>query len=407
MSTGFDMHGKNHYNLNQKMLQRRLSCMLKKTISFFLILCLMLAALTGVCAEGTSADIVEIQKYGNLVLSMSGSAFLDQGFAYGDIVTVAINGQELEMPVGSNYSDVEQGSMICRVVVKPDTNEDYMILAINMGDLATTTGIATKEKTEADPGYIWHYTVEEPVTVAFSMKEKGGYYDQWVIHQLVRSENREDYPDLSDEAFANFRPVTTTGMGTGKLYRSSSPVNPEINRNHEADAAAAAAAVRTFINLADNEETMKGYEGFAESYYSGQNFICLNLGVDFSAADFRQGLAEGLRFLASSQAPYLVHCNEGKDRAGFVSAVLEALMGASAEEITADYMVTYFNYYGVQLGTEQYDIIASTNIQKTLAAAFGLESLFDGDLQASAVRYLESIGLTAEEIAAVQACLAD
>ena len=52
-----------------------------KKLSFFLILCLMLAALTGVCAEGTSADIVEIQKYGNLVLSMSGSAFLDQGFA--------------------------------------------------------------------------------------------------------------------------------------------------------------------------------------------------------------------------------------------------------------------------------------------------------------------------------------
>ena len=102
-----------------------------------------------------------------------------------------------------------------------------------------------------------------------------------------------------------------------------------------------------------------------------------------------------------------MHCNEGKDRAGFVSAVLEALMGASAEEITADYMVTYFNYYGVQLGTEQYDIIASTNIQKTLAAAFGLESLFDGDLQAAAVRYLESIGLTTEEIAAGQACLAD
>ena len=380
---------------------------MKKIFSFFLMLCLLVSVLVSVTAEDTSATVTEIQKYGNLVLSMKGSELLSQGYAYGDIVTVTLNGQELEMPVGSNYSDVDQGSMICRVVIKPDTNEDTIILAINMGDLATTTAIAEKEKTEADPGYVWHYSVEEPVTVSFAMKEQGGYYDQWVMHQLVRSENREDYPDLTDEAYANFRAVTTTGIGAGKLYRSSSPVNPEINRNHQADAAAEKAGVKTFVNLADAEETMKGYEGFADSYYSKQNYICLNLGVDFSSEEFRHGLAEGLRFIARGEAPFLVHCNEGKDRAGFVSAVIEALMGASADEITADYMVTFFNYYGVQPGTEQYDIIASSNIQKSLAAAFGMESLSSGNLQESCVSYLESIGLTADEIAGVQAKLAD
>lgn len=380
---------------------------MKKIFSFFLMLCLLVSVLVSVTAEGTSATVTEIQKYGNLVLSMKGSELLSQGYAYGDIVTVTLNGQELEMPVGSNYSDVDQGSMICRVVIKPDTNEDTIILAINMGDLATTTAIAEKEKIEADPGYVWHYSVEEPVTVSFAMKEQGGYYDQWVMHQLVRSENREDYPDLTDEAYANFRAVNTTGIGSGKLYRSSSPVNPEINRNHQADAAAEKAGVKTFVNLADAEETMKGYEGFADSYYSKQNYICLNLGVDFSSEEFRHGLAEGLRFIAKGEAPFLVHCNEGKDRAGFVSAVIEALMGASADEITADYMVTFFNYYGVQPGTEQYDIIASSNIQKSLAAAFGMESLSSGNLQESCVSYLESIGLTADEIAGVQAKLAD
>ena len=237
------------------------------------------------------------------------------------------------------------------------------------------------------------------------MKEKGGYYDQWVMHQLVRSENREDYPDLNDMEFANFRVIATTGMGEGKLYRSSSPVNPEINRSKEADAAAADAGVRTFINLADNEETMKAYEGFADSYYAKQNIIGLNLGVDFAADEFKAGLAEGFRFIAANEAPYLVHCNEGKDRAGFTAAVLEALMGASAEEITTDYMVTYYNYYGVQPGTEQYDVIAASNIQKSLAAAFEMTSIFEGDLQAAAVNYLTNIGLTAEEIAAVQANL--
>ena len=253
---------------------------------------------------------------------------------------------------------------------------------------------------------MWHYQVEEPVTVSFAMKEQGGYYDQYVTHQLTRSENREDYPDLTDEQYANFREVTAGNIGAGKLYRSSSPVNPEINRNKEADAAAAAVGVKTFINLADNEKTMKAYEGFVDSYYAGQNVICLNLGVDFSADEFKAGLAEGLRFIAKNEGPYLVHCTEGKDRAGFTSAVLEALMGATAEEITADYMVTYYNYYGVQPGTEQYDVIAARNIQKSLAAAFGMTSIFEGDLQAAAVNYLTAIGVSAEDIAAAQAHLA-
>ena len=378
---------------------------MKRTLSLLLSVCLLLALLAPALAEG-EITVTEIQKYGNLVLSLPGTAFLGMGYAYGDIVTATINGVDYEMPVGGNYSDVDQGSMICRVVIKEETNEDCMILAVNMGDLATATGIAVKEKTEADPGYVWHYQVAEPVTVAFAMKEQGGYYDQYVMHQLVRSENRVNYPDLTDEQFANFRAVTTAGMGEGRLYRSSSPVNPEINRNKEADAAAAAANIKTFINLADNEETMKGYPGFADTYYAGQAVICLNLDVDFAADDFKAGLAEGVRFIAKNEGPYLVHCTEGKDRAGFTSAVLEALMGATAEEITADYMVTYYNYYGVQPGTEQNDVIAARNIQKSLAAAFGMTSIFEGDLQAAAVNYLTAIGVSAEDIAAAQAHLA-
>lgn len=377
-------------------------------LAMAMALCLI-PAMAEVAEATATATVTEIQKYGNLVLSLKGSELLADGYAYGDVVTVTINGQDFDMPVGSNYSDVPQGSMICRVVIKEDTAEDTIILAINMGDLATTAGIATKEKIEEDPGYVWHMNegVEDPVTVAFAMKEQGGYYDQWVMNQLVRSEKREDYPDLTDAEYANFREIKAGSIAAGRLYRSSSPVNPEINRNKEADAAAAEAGVKTFINLADTAETMQAYEGFAESYYSGQNIIGLNLGVDFTAADFRAGLAEGFRFIAANDGPYLVHCNEGKDRAGFTSAILECLMGATDEEVTADYMVTFYNYYGVQPGTEQYDIVANANIRKSLATAFGLEDITGADLAKEAEEYLLEIGMTQEEIDAVRAKLAE
>ncbi|MBR4428584.1 MAG: tyrosine-protein phosphatase [Clostridia bacterium] len=383
-----------------------------KQFSRFMALALALCLCLGivpVLAEEAPVTVTEIQKYGNMVLSVSGTELLARGFAYGDVVTVSVNGQAFEMPVCTNFSDVEQGSMILRVVIKPETGEDYVLIAINMGDFATYSGVATKEKTEADPGYVWHYNegVETPVAVTVEMKEPGAYYDTWVMNQLVRSENREDYPQLTDAEYANFRAVATTGMGENKLYRASSPVNPEINRNTQADAAAKEAGIKTFINLADNDEVMRGYEGFEESYYAAQSIIALNLGVDFSADDFKAGLADGVRFIAQNEAPFLVHCNEGKDRAGFVSAVLECLMGASAEEVTADYMVTFYNYYGVEAGTEQYDAIARANIQKSLAAAFGIDSITGADLAAEAQEYLLAIGVSEEEIAAVKAKLGE
>ncbi len=378
---------------------------MKRFLSLLLSVCLLSALLAPALAQDETT-VAYINKYGNIVLSLKGSEFLAQGYAYGDIITVALNGIDYDMPVGNSYSDVDQGSMICRVEINAANGEDKVYLGINMGDFAAGTGLAVKEKTEADPGYVWHYQVAEPVAVTIAMKEKGGYYDQYVMHQLIRSENRADYPFLTDAEFANFRAVATTGMGENKLYRSSSPVNPAMNRNQEADAAAAAAGIKTFVNLADSEETMKGYEGFADSYCAKQAFVCLSLGTEFSADDFKAGLAEGVRFIARNESPYLVHCKEGKDRAGCVSAVPEALMGATAEEITTDYMVTYFNYYGVQPGTEQYEVIAASNIQKSLAAAFGMTSIFEGDLQAAAVKYLTAIGVSAEDIAAVQANLA-
>ena len=367
------------------------------------ILALLLAAalcLCCACAEegvpGVETDVTEIQKYGNLVLGISGEDMLNLGYAYGDIVAVTVGAQSLEMPVGSNYSDVDNGSLICRVVYDEAAGENRVILAINMGDLATTLGIAEKSSIDEDPGFRWDYTVDAPVVVSIAMKEKGGYADEYMIHQLTRSNERADYPDLTDEQFANFRNIATTGMGEGALYRSSSPVNPELNRSHEADEALNAAGVQTVMNLADSAETLKGYEDYANSYYAQRDVIPLNLGVDFTAADFRKGLCEGLTFLATHEGPYLVHCTEGKDRAGFVSAVLECLMGASADEVVADYMVTYYNYYGVEDGTEQYEAIVRSNISKSLAIAFGVEDIYTADLAAGAEAYLASIGLSGE-----------
>ena len=379
---------------------------MKRIICALLCLLLLPAAYAAAAPETLTCSVREIAKYGNLKLSAAASDMLNAGYACGDVIRVTIDAKAYDMPVGSSYSDVDDGSMVCRLTLTDE--EDEITLAINMGDFATAAGIAAKTAIDEEPGYRWDYAddLSVPVEVSISLLEAGGYADEYHMRQLVRTNERADYARLTDAQFANFRAVETTGMGKGALYRTSSPVNPELGRNSHADAALREAGVRTVINLADSEKAMKEYPGFAERAYSACSVIALNLSVDVQGAEFADGFAKGLRFLIQNEGPYLVHCTEGKDRAGFVSAVLECLMGASADEVVADYMTTYENYYGVQKGSERYDRIAQSNICKTLAAVFGIEDIAAADLAHEAQAYLTgTLGLSDEEVGWVKSRL--
>ncbi len=343
----------------------------------------------------TTAAVENIQKYGNVVLDLPCSTLFSTGYEYGDVLSVSFLDQKLQLPLCSNYSDVDSGT----AGIFARQTDEYVQLAINMKDFATTYGIATKV-TAVDNSVSWQPAdgVTTQVKVSVSMAEKGGYYGEYLLHQISYTKNREDYPDLSDAQFANFREVRTTGIGRGKLYRSASPVNPEYNRNTYADEAIRKAKVTTIMNLADDPDTFASYPRVYATYASQQHFIALNMGVDVEADDFKQKLAQGLRYFLLKPGVYLVHCTEGKDRAGYVVALLECLMGASYDEVAADYMTTFYNYYGITPEDERYQKILTGNLEKNLKHVFNAEDLRSTDLSAKATEYLQSIGLTDEEI---------
>ena len=147
-----------------------------------------------------------------------------------------------------------------------------------------------------------------------SLKESAEQWAKTIIRQSSFSNDRADYPKLSDAEYANFRAAETRGMGAGTLFRSSSPIDPALNRSAEADAALFEAQVRTVVNMADSEETMRQYADYSLTHYAACDVLALDMGTDFADADFRQKLTEGLRFIASHDGPYLIHCKEGKDR---------------------------------------------------------------------------------------------
>ena len=338
-----------------------------------------------------SGAVREIEKYGHAVLDISIADFEKAGFALGDTVDVVFdNGYTLSgIPYFNGYY-VDKGEAMLRAY----PGDTYLAVCINYGKLNETAGVQVGS------------------TATISLAQKGAERDTQELNSLVYTDERSDYS--SDAVFANFRAVTVGDIAEGALYRSASPVNNEHGRASYADALIQKAGVKTVLNLADHKEDIDGYlaaEDFASPYYKSLyeagSVIPLGMPVDYSSESFGADLTAGLAKLSQQPGPYLVHCTEGKDRAGFTSALLECLMGASLDEVVADYMVSYENYYGVtQAGQpEKYQLIVKNNILDMLRTIAGVEKdadLSGVDLQAAAEDYLTGFGMTAEQLTALK-----
>lgn len=330
----------------------------------------------------------------DLYLDCPTKIFLNE-FQMGDIVTVAINGYDtLEMPVVESAYDVP----IAGFALVAMKDYDYLILSVHYGHMSNILKITD---------------VVIPIEVSISMKEKGGFLFGLEMRNVQNMDYyAEIYPDLSIEEFANFREVRTTGMGQKRLYRSSNPIDPGLGRNLYADSLAKNAGVTTFINLSDSEEYAKSCQNFDSSYYSTQNVIFLDLPVYFFSQHFKGGIANGFRYMIEHDGPYLVHCTFGMDRTGFTIAVLEALMGATTEDIQADYAKTFSNYFNVvnnmhvALNEQQVDFFRAVVIRnlKAVYHAEGIDIPETGsiDWATATEKYLEKLGMTQEEISALK-----
>ena len=176
------------------------------------------------------------------------------------------------------------------------------------------------------------------------------------------------------------------------------------------------AGVAFILDLADNEEKLRGYledpafssPAFRALYDQGK-VLPVALNMNYTSVEFRQKLAEALAEMAEQPGLYLVHCTEGEDRTGYVCILLEALCGASYAELEADYMLTYDNYYGInkESDSEKYDAIVESVFLPMLQSLAGNTSagLRNTDYSVYAGQVLMSGGLTCEQIDGLKARL--
>lgn len=277
----------------------------------------------GPMLEGT---IAYYNEFGAAMLDFTEADMAEAGFTLGDVVTISVDSKEIDMPYYDGYYS-RTGEYLC---VAYPTYPSVCFTANNTGLPEELTGL------EGHP-------------VVIKMKEKGGSLDVQTALSMKYTYDRGDYGNLSDAEFANAREVIAGNIASGVLYRSSSPFCNDINRAGYVSKYLEEEMVLTVLNLADTEEKMLSYDMplYSRSLWEIGNVILCPLKADPTADDFNKRLIEALKELPSRPAPYVVHCMEGKDRTGYVCALLEGLCGAGYDEIVEDYLITYDNFYRI------------------------------------------------------------
>ena len=174
--------------------------------------------------------------------------------------------------------------------------------------------------------------------------------------------------EISLTSVHNFRDVAGPGyavlpsgsMARGLVYRSTVlSVGPEDLGILERIGVSTVVDLRTGVEIAKQPDVVPaGAEYLAIDVLSGHTSAATFTGAGtFSVEDARREMAttyerfvlgddervafgRAVRALALSTGPAIVHCTAGKDRTGWVSALLQLLAGVREEDVVADYLLT-------------------------------------------------------------------
>lgn len=323
-------------------------------------------------------EVVSVDVHGNVNLAIKTPVFTAKGFGASDIVAVNIDGYKFTAPVVKNYSDVNTGETLVRM------NGDEISIAINFGNFSKTSGAKVGSK------------------VQISLKEHYGYLNTYQTRMLKKSNERANYS--SDEVFANFREVKNGKIAEGKLYRSYNPLEND-ERGPFALKLAEENKITCIINLVDTEESCSekcSKASYYKNLFDAKKVFSVKMGSAFDTEDFNNKLKQVLLFIAEHpDEKFLIHGKEGKNRTGYVSALLLALNGASIKEITDDYMLSFENFYGVKKNFQQYELLSKA-VPFMFSTMSNGKKVNDKNLQETAFNFLiKSLGLTKEEAEAV------
>jgi len=206
----------------------------------------------------------------------------------------------------------------------------------------------------------------------------------------------------------NFREICMGNIKEGILYRGSYPIfKIDEERDRIYDKLVYEAGINCVINLAGNSNDLEIIANLVPWYnklLKHNNVIGLDIQYEFDFLDkfeyeiFNYKLRQGFDFIITHKGPYLIHCNAGADRTGFVVAIIELLFGATIDEIIYDYLLSYGKDFADKKDSEL-NFITGQNIYGQINAILNREIKNESCLQANIEKYfLRDIGLTIDQL---------
>lgn len=333
-----------------------------------------------------TCKVTEGKKFGGVMLEAEESDLTEAGFELGDSVDVKLsNGFELtDVPYVNGYY-----ARVGEPVLAAIPGNTFVVLTRNIKGLWKECGAA-----EGD-------------TVTFTLNKAKKYLKLQETLNLDRPTDRSEYP--SDEAFTNFRALTGGNLKENFLYRGVSPLRATDGRGPLADELIQSAGIENVVDLADSTEEVETYinaedfdSPYVKSLYDSGHLVALGMSADYTSDEYCQSVVEGMRFMLKQGGKTYIHCSMGRDRTGFVCMVLEALAGASYDEMCDDYMLTYTDFYKVTKDdAERYKIISELYFDDFIATICGKDDsgeLKTTDYETAARNYLIRGGMTEDEV---------
>ena len=149
-------------------------------------------------------------------------------------------------------------------------------------------------------------------------------------------DNREDF--RTDEEFANFRNLILANHKSITFFRSASAMKNKYGR---------ASTVRQLMQ-----------KNLIYQIVDFSNVECQCMSDEFGFI-----LVQKLRAILRKDPPYIIQCDAGKKRTGFVCLILEMLSGTNYTNIVNDYLESYKNNNGLNFLTNP-EIAKEIEVQK-------------------------------------------
>ena len=335
-------------------------------------------------------NISKDTKFSSCIVDITESDFKNYGFTLGDSLDVEFsNGFSLkDVPYFNGYY-VKTGKPV--VVSYPGYN--------NVSITYNNQGIWDQAKlTESD-------------TVTIKLNSKAKYITTQEALSQSYSNKLEDYTDKYE--FANFRSMKGGALKENLLYRGASPCDNSHNRASTVDSILKEYNITYNIDLADSTTNMENYLEntsydfpYTKALYQNNNVSLLSLSSSYEGDAYKQAVVRGLTEAldkSNESSKIYIHCMEGKDRTGFVCLLIEALCGATYNEMKDDYMQTYYNYYKIneENSKSKYDAIVElyfNTFLESLHKTSDLDTLTSASYVSDAKAYLTSGGMSSEKI---------